>query len=342
MPRGPADMGAGTPGIAAAGAVAWRTGPDSGEQEVLLVHRTKYDDWSLPKGKQDPGEPLPVTAVREVFEESGARVTLGRRLRPVSYPVRGRPKLVTYWSGRTAGTDAGAVPNSEVDQIAWLPVARARERVTYPHDATVLDDFAAAPADTVPLILLRHAQAVPRAGWKGDDTGRPLDDKGLADAKALAGLLSCFAPRATVTSSAAVRCLATVLPYRQLTGSPVQATAALQISRTGPGDPSAVIARAVAAGTPAVLCAHRENLGDLLSAAAAQGPPGSLACCAGETLPTAAFCVLHMAAGELAGADRYDLSEVLAFSPLSCAAARRRRSRRVIQMARPTTTAMST
>ena len=79
--------------ISAAGAVAWRLGPDGGP-EVLLVHRKKYDDWSLPKGKQEPGEPLPLTAAREVFEEGGARLILGRRLAQVRYQVGGRPKGV--------------------------------------------------------------------------------------------------------------------------------------------------------------------------------------------------------------------------------------------------------
>src|SRR5215468_2865582 len=101
--------------IRAAGAVAWRPGPDGGP-EVLLVHRKKYDDWSLPKGKQEPGEPLALTAAREVYE------------------VGGRPKRVCYWAATTAATDGEAVPNAEVDQVAWLPLPQALQRASYVYD----------------------------------------------------------------------------------------------------------------------------------------------------------------------------------------------------------------
>src|SRR5579863_6710909 len=174
--------------IKAAGAVAWRPGPD-GEPEILLVHRKKYDDWSLPKGKTEPGEPLPVTAAREVLEEVGAHLALGRRLISVRYNVGGRPKRVHYWAARVESLDGRAVPNSEVVEVTWLSAARAVEKVSYVHDHGVLADFAARPAATVPLILLRHAKAAAKGSWKRSDATRPLDDSGRSDAKALADLL---------------------------------------------------------------------------------------------------------------------------------------------------------
>src|ERR1700728_3376121 len=191
--------------IRAAGGVAWRPGPD-GEPEILLVHRKKYDDWSLPKGKTEPDEPLPVTAVREVLEEGGARLALGRRLVSVRYNVGGRPKRVHYWAARVLSVDEDAVPNGEVDEIDWLPVGRAVERVSYPHDHGVLADFAARPPGTVPLILLRHAKALNKHAWVAPDIARPLEAAARADAAAAAAVLACFAARPRLVSSPAVRC----------------------------------------------------------------------------------------------------------------------------------------
>ena len=302
--------------IRAAGAVAWRPGPDGGP-EMLLVHRKKYDDWSLPKGKQEPGEPLALTAAREVFEEGGARLILGRRLAPVRYEVDGRPKRVWYWAAKTAGTDGGVVPNAEVDQVAWLPFPQALRRASYGHDVGVLEDFATRPAGTVPLILLRHASAMPKSIWNADDAARPLDDSGRAEAGTLARLLACFAPSARVISSAAARCLETVRPYADLTGAELWAEPALHVqsSRIDEAGSAALISGAVAAGEPAVFCAHRENMPSLQAAAVAAlgvpdgqgspdasgspGDPGSpgipgLPADWDTPLPTAGFWVLHL------------------------------------------------
>jgi 8-oxo-(d)GTP phosphatase len=255
--------------IKAAGAVAWRPGPD-GEPEVLLVHRKKYDDWSLPKGKTEPDEPLPVTAVREVLEEGGARLALGRRLISVRYNVGGRPKRVHYWAASVVSVDERAVPNDEVDEVAWLPAARAVEKVSYAHDHGVLADFAARPVETVPLILLRHAKAAAKGGWKRSDASRPLDDSGRSDAKALADLLAGFAPRPRLISSTAVRCTDTVRPLAELTGMPVREERSLYIHDRAASSGSAMTAlvrEAIASGEPTVICAHRENLPVLQEAA---------------------------------------------------------------------------
>ncbi len=94
----------------------------------MLVHRPKYDDWSYPKGKTEPGEHPLLTATREVAEETGLRIVLGRCLRPSVYKVGGRPKHVSYWSARVTGSD-GFVPGHEVDQLAWVDVAEAAGRL---------------------------------------------------------------------------------------------------------------------------------------------------------------------------------------------------------------------
>jgi 8-oxo-dGTP pyrophosphatase MutT (NUDIX family)/phosphohistidine phosphatase SixA len=285
-----ADNKPGSKLIKAAGGVAWRPGP-GGEPEILLVHRRRYDDWSLPKGKTEPGELLPVTAVREVLEEGGARLALGRRLISVRYQVGGRPKRVHYWAARVASLDDRAVPNDEVDEVKWVNAAHAVEHVSYTHDHGVLADFARLPAQTVPLILLRHAKAVHKASWKHADARRPLDDSGRDDAKALAELLDCFAPRAgfaptvRLITSPAVRCVETLRPFAQLSGAPLREEPSLYVHHQSATDAAdsrlsiaALVSEAIAAAEPVILCAHRENIPDLQAAAlAAMGivQPGS-------------------------------------------------------------------
>jgi 8-oxo-dGTP diphosphatase len=295
--------------IRAAGAVAWRPGPDG--DEVLLVHRAKYDDWSLPKGKQEPDEPLPLTATREVLEEAGAVITLGRRLAPVRYKVNGNPKQVDFWAAQVTAMDDAAVPNAEVDKIAWLPVAAALRRVSYKQDVAVLTDFAAGVCDTTPFILLRHARAVPRSDWKGDDAARPLDKSGAVDAGLLAGVLACFAPQALVVSSPAVRCLDTVRPYADLTGSPVRPEDSLRaLSRSASANPASLIYALIVGRDPAIVCAHRENLPFLLEAAlvvTGTGADGNqVPASARRPLPKGGLLVLHLSGETLAAIDRYD------------------------------------
>ncbi len=126
------------PIVRAAGGVVWRPGPHG--PEVLLVHRPRYDDWSLPKGKRDPGETDEECARREVEEETGLVCRLGAELAATRYRDRhGRPKVVRYWAMEVVG--GTFAPNDEVDQIAWLELDPARRRLSYPHDRPVLDDL---------------------------------------------------------------------------------------------------------------------------------------------------------------------------------------------------------
>jgi 8-oxo-dGTP pyrophosphatase MutT (NUDIX family)/phosphohistidine phosphatase SixA len=306
--------------ILAAGAVAWRRVTDGASAqtgasgvEILLVHRPKYDDWSLPKGKREPGEHILRTAVREVFEETGVRSPLGPRLPSVEYDSGAFRKRIDYWSMFSpAEADAGFTASCEVDAVSWLPLAQARQRLTYPRDAAVIAGLRARA--TVPLILLRHASAGRKDNWPADDESRPLDAKGEADALALAGLLPCFAPSARVLSSPALRCTESVRPYAEAFGGTVDAEAALALSGrsgnsfsgTNGGDALADLVRGlVAAGAPAVLCLHRENLPKALTAAcAALGFPAP-AELPDPPLPKGGFWVVHMADGELAGLERY-------------------------------------
>jgi 8-oxo-dGTP pyrophosphatase MutT (NUDIX family)/phosphohistidine phosphatase SixA len=296
----------------AAGALLWRpaSGPPDGT-DVLLVHRPKYDDWSLPKGKQEPGEHILLTAVREVLEETSVRPVLGPRLPTLEYLVNGRPKRVDYWSAYADGTEAAA--SHEIDEVAWLSLAQAAGGLSYSRDLEVIASLE--PRPTVPLILARHVSAGDKDKWDGDDLLRPLDDAGVADAQLLAGLLACFAPRARVISSPAVRCMASMRPYADSFGGPVEADddltvlvrpADLQADLTDrPSSLRPLFRELVAAGQPAVVCLHRENLP--LALAAACSALGASPARLEESLPKGGFLVLHAADGALVALDRYEL-----------------------------------
>ena len=201
--------------VLAAGGVLWRPGHRESAEEVAVIHRPRYDDWSLPKGKVDPGETEPVAAAREVFEETGHHVQLGRRIATVSYPVEPRTKKVQYWSARSIG--GSFAPNNEVDDLIWLPAAAAIKKVSYPYDRKVLRRWAKQPPDTKSVLIVRHGTAGSKSRFSGDDKLRPLDKKGRAQAEALVAQLSTFGPT-DVYSADRVRCHQTVEPLAEELG----------------------------------------------------------------------------------------------------------------------------
>ena len=118
--------------VKASGGVVWRRG--EGGVEIVVAHRPRYDDWSLPKGKLDDGETWEQAALREVEEEVGLRCRLGRELEPVAYEDRkGRAKVVRYWLMEPEA-DPGFEPNDEVDEMRWLAPEDAVAVLSYPHD----------------------------------------------------------------------------------------------------------------------------------------------------------------------------------------------------------------
>ncbi len=209
--------------IRAAGAVLWR--PGSAGAEVAVVHRPKYGDWSLPKGKLDPGEHPLTAACREVVEETGVTPTAGRRLPAVRYEVPGpdgpEPKVVDYWSMRARAGDDRFEPNREVDEIRWLPPADAAALLTYDHDRPLIDAFTALHPVTGTVLLIRHAKAGSRKAWTGSDGTRPLDSNGQADAVRIARVLPWFDP-ARIVSAEPARCVQTVEPLAASLGLDIE------------------------------------------------------------------------------------------------------------------------
>lgn len=199
--------------VKAAGGVVWRT--RDGAPEVAVIHRPRYDDWTLPKGKVKDDESDLLAAVREVREEVGAEVAVQQRLGKVTYEAEGEPKRVTYWSMRYTGGEFEA--NHEVDDLRWLRVGRAHTTMTYPDDRTVLEAFDASPVADSMLLLVRHAKAGKRTEWQGDDDLRPLDVDGEQQARELVDLLSVFGPT-RIYAANRTRCVQTVEPLAKSLG----------------------------------------------------------------------------------------------------------------------------
>lgn len=245
------------PRVRAAGGVLWRL--VDGEVRVALVHRPKYDDWSLPKGKLDPGEPAVLGAVREVWEETGFRAVPGRRLGESRYRVlaggREADKTVRWWAMRATGGDFE--PGAEVDQLRWASLQSALARVSAGYDCAPLLAFAATPAETTSVLLVRHASAGDRDTWAGTDDERPLDPTGKEQAEALAPLLAAYAPQ-RVLSAPLTRCVDTVAPLAALLGRDVEPAVAAREDQNGSGAGRLVqlLAALGEAGQGAVLCSQ--------------------------------------------------------------------------------------
>ena len=195
------------PLIQAAGAVLCRKS-DISQLEIAVIHRPRYDDWSLPKGKVESGESHISAGYREIQEETGYESTFGPEIGTVVYKLEGAPKEVRYWAA--AATVKTGTPNpQEVDEVLWLAPKKAKEKLTNKDDRAIVDFFLEFGADTFPIILLRHAKALKRTEWDGDDGDRPLEHRGQLQAKRL---LPIYLPYgiSEVHTSDALRCIETI------------------------------------------------------------------------------------------------------------------------------------
>ena len=263
--------GVGIPGrpILAGGAVVTREHSLRGT-EVVVVHRKRYDDWTLPKGKVEAGESLPVCAVREVHEETGVTIRLGVPLDSISYEAGNAGlKKVDYWGGIVLDSVRRA-PDAEVDVVSWLPVRAALSRLTYSHDHFLVQQYLEQPA-TTPLIILRHAKAMDRKDWSRKDSARPINTRGRRQARMLVPMLNAYGVTKLV-SSTSTRCVATVLPYAQQEELPIE-THSLLSEEEGENNAKGVgrLMRKIRAATlktgePTAVCVHRPVLPHILEA----------------------------------------------------------------------------
>lgn len=265
--------------IPAAGTVPWRR--RRGQLEVALVHRPKYDDWSWAKGKLDPGEEWPVAAVRETLEETSLSVGLGRPLPGAEYTVldgTGQPatKEVRYWAAE-ATRPAGPLLN-EIDEVRWLDVVTASDRLDYARDRDQLRALVradnAGTLTTWPLALVRHAHAIGRGSWAQDDRLRPLDAAGEERAAAIAPVLAAYGVK-RLTSSPSVRCTDTLRPFAAQLGAAMRTKEGL--SEEGyaaePARAGRHLERLLERGAPAALCSHGPVLPTLLELLLARVAP---------------------------------------------------------------------
>ena len=281
--------------IRAAGGVVWRE--DGDVPLVALVHRDRYDDWTLPKGKLEAGESDLAAAVREVGEEIGARVAVTRRLGRVRYVVEGLPKSVLFWAMRYVSGDF--VAGDEVSDLRWLPVEEARAKLSYDRERSVLDEFTAVPAPQSVLALVRHAKAGKRSEWAGEDRLRPLERTGRRQARRLATFLREFAPERIVAADR-TRCVQTVEPLARLTGREVEIVPGFA-DEAYVNDPDAACSELLAlakSGTSTVMCSQGIAVPGLVGRLV-QPPPESSATRKG------AVWILAVADGVVVSADYY-------------------------------------
>lgn len=201
--------------ILAAGALVWRKSKEK-KIEIAVIHRPKYNDWTIPKGKVELNESSIACAYREVIEETSLETEFGMYLGEVKYQSLDGPKQVSFWSAQVVKENT-FTPNSEVDAIKWVEAAKAAKFLSLESDKEILSKFNKLKYESKPLVLLRHAKALSRDEWQGDDDDRPLDSLGQMQAKRLLSIYQAFNLEQIHTSDA-IRCYDTVEPMAKALG----------------------------------------------------------------------------------------------------------------------------
>lgn len=290
--------------IYAAGAVCWRLIDE--KIHILVIHRTRYADVTLPKGKVNPGETLPQAAVREVQEETGMSLRLGVPLGVTCYVISsGREKFVHYWAAEVSEKAVAAstfVPNGEVAALEWITIKKARKYLSYERDVELLDSFAALVDEgvtrTFAIIALRHGKAIAPSSWDGPDATRPLTERGVRQAAGNVHTMAAWRPQKLVTSTA-VRCVATVAPLAAAWGlHPDKEPGISQDSyENGAATVREVVGKRVRKLKTAVLCSHGPVLPEILrEIALATGTTMGSYIREAAALETGGFSVVHLSA----------------------------------------------
>lgn len=292
------------PVVEAAGGVLWRDGEHG--REIALVHRPRYDDWSLPKGKRKSGEALLATAVREVTEETGYVPKVGPYLGQYRYSVTsgGRPavKKVKYWAMQAVGGSFEA--NDEVDELVWLGLDQAGVRARFPIDHKVLQAYGRLPDRTSVLLIVRNGSAV-RASRRVPAAERPLNRRGQEQAGALIPTLTALGID-TLLSTAARRCRDTLQPYAAANGVDVGIDEELRRTLDAGGDIALAAQRLltlVAQGSRVAVCAEGAATNRLVAQLSAEAGVGGAR---RAPLRKGGWCLLHVGAGKLLSVERPD------------------------------------
>jgi len=250
--------------IRAAGALLWRETQER-TIEIALIHRPRYDDWTLPKGKIEEGETALQCAYRELVEETGIKASFTRQLGSIDYVENGEGKRVIFWAAHCALNASTFIANEEVDQLRWLPCEEAMELSTYQSDREMIANFQSQEQRTDTLIILRHAKALERGDWDEPDSQRTLNEVGFDQAQLLIKHLEPFAIDEVYTSDY-TRCIQTVTPLAHTRGLSITGVPSLN-EQIFEEDPSRAVAFANALKQDEkniVICSHNPVIPTML------------------------------------------------------------------------------